>query len=91
MLYDKLLERGKVTFQEYKEKKLAAFKNYRLQVFKAYDIYKTNVIYGLEKETAEERQELLSWYNAMKDYPSRIETEKEFPQIPEKISYYLGG
>lgn len=91
MLYDKLLEKGRITLEEYRVKKLAAFKNYRSLVFKAYDIYKTNVVYGLEIETEQEKQELISWYNEMRDYPNKIETVKEFPQIPDKIRYYMGG
>lgn len=91
MLYDKLLEKGKITQKEYEEKKLDAFKNYRALVFKAYDIYKTNVIYGLEIETEEEKLELIRWYNLMRDYPIMMATEKEFPEIPEKIRYYMGG
>lgn len=38
----------------------------RRQYLLAFDIYKGNVQYGIEEETAEERQAAVEWYNALR-------------------------
>ena len=52
-------------------------------VLKAFDSHKSSVIYGDGNETAEEREEILSWKQSILD----LDTEA-FKNIPEKIKYY---
>ena len=57
----------------------------RKSLLKAFDIYKTNVQYGIENETEEEHQSILEWYERILDL--NIEYFK-WDNIPEKIKYY---
>lgn len=63
----------------------------REPLLKAFDIYKTNVSYGIETESETERDEILAWYNALLNLPSEVTTNGEItlPETPEKIKYYL--
>ena len=53
----------------------------RAKLFKAFDIYKENVNYGLINETQETHDKLVVWYNAcleldynaINEYPSELE------------------
>ena len=55
-------------------------------LFKAFDIYKTNVSVGIEKPTEEQWQKIVNWYTDCKDLiPSAFADEN----IPEVIKYYL--
>lgn len=53
----------------------------RARLFKAFDIYKENVNYGLITETQETHDKLVTWYNACRDlnyeainnYPSELQ------------------
>ena len=55
----------------------------RKLILKAFDIYKTNVIYGIETETEQEKQEILTWYNLVLDL-----NEQAIFNPPIKIQYY---
>ena len=57
----------------------------RKSLLKAFDIYKTNVQYGIENETEEEHQYILEWYQGILNL--NIEYFK-WDNIPEKIKYY---
>lgn len=63
----------------------------REPLLKAFDIYKTNVSYGIETESETERDEILAWYNALLNLPSTVTANREvaLPETPEKIRYYL--
>ena len=50
----------------------------------AFDKYKSNVNYGVEFEGEEQREEIVKWYNAIKDLD-----EDAINNVPEKIKYYL--
>ena len=39
----------------------------RAKAFKAFDIYKSNVEYGIISETAETKAKIIKWYNACLD------------------------
>ena len=52
----KVVERAKNSAQVLRQE--------RARVFKAFDIYKQNVGYGLIAETQERHEEIKSWYNA---------------------------
>ena len=55
-------------------------------LFKAFDIYKTNVSVGIEKPTEEQWQKIVKWYTDCKDLiPNAFADEN----IPEVIKYYL--
>ena len=55
-------------------------------LFKAFDIYKTNVSVGIEKPTEEQWQKIVKWYTDCKDLiPSAFADEN----IPDVIKYYL--
>ena len=56
----------------------------RKPLLKAFDVYKTNVVYGIEKETDVERAEIIAWYNKLLD---KDKTALEI--IPQKIQRYL--
>ena len=58
----------------------------REDILEAFDIYKSNVIYGIESETEKEHEEVLNWYKAMLDLPEDVEIYKS---APEKIRRYL--
>ena len=68
-----LKERGEHS-QEY-------LRNKRARLFKAFDIYKQNVAYGIDSETSERHNEIASWYqqaldleyNAINNYPQELE------------------
>lgn len=50
----------------------------------AFDKYKSNVNYGVEFESEEQRQLIIEWYNDIKDLD-----ENAILNVPEKIKYYL--
>lgn len=56
----------------------------RAKLFKAFDIYKENVNYGLINETQETHDKLVSWYNACLELDYNAINE-----YPEEIERYL--
>lgn len=64
---------------EYKKSELRAR---RKEILNAFDIYKTNVYYGIEED--EEREQILSWYQDLLDL-----NETAFDNIPERIRKYI--
>lgn len=56
----------------------------RRKILSAYDIYKTNVLYGTLSETEQEHAEIVAWYQRLLD----LEVSA-FDEVPEKIRYYL--
>nr|DAU00065.1 MAG TPA: hypothetical protein [Caudoviricetes sp.] len=61
-------------------------REYRKELLEAFDTYKINVQYGIEKETDEEHKKIIKWYISMLDLPLEIEVYKN---SPEKIKKYL--
>ena len=55
-------------------------------LFKAFDIYKTNVSVGIEKPTEEQWQKIVKWYTDCKDLIPMAFTDEN---IPDVIKYYL--
>ena len=54
----------------------------RAPILQAFDIYKTNVIYGIEEET--NKEEILLWYEDILDLkPEALEN------IPEQVKKYM--
>lgn len=58
----------------------------RSDLLNAFDIYKTNVLYGIETETDEEHREILTWYQLMLSLPEDISIYRD---APRKIKHYL--
>lgn len=56
----------------------------RVPLLKAFDVYKSNVAYGVEFENEEQRDEIVAWYTSL----LHLE-ESAFEVIPERIRYYL--
>lgn len=64
---------------EYKKSELRA---QRKDILNAFDIYKTNVYYGIEQD--EDREQILAWYQDLLDLK-----ETAFKNIPEAIQKYM--
>lgn len=58
----------------------------RDKLLKAFDVYKSNVEYGIETETENEHKAIIEWYNTMLKLPLDEDTYKK---SPEKIKRYL--
>lgn len=56
----------------------------RARVFKAFDIYKQNVAYGVEQETQEKHNEIISWYNACLNLDRHA-----IENVPSEVAKYL--
>lgn len=56
----------------------------RAPLLKAFDVYKTNVEYGVMTETPEEHEAVLLWYRGLLDLDSTA-----IANPPEKIISYL--
>ena len=68
------------------------FRVYRKNVFKAFDIYKSNVNYGVESEDSAQKTEIINWYNDMKSFTDTITintTEEDYPILPNVLKNYL--
>lgn len=63
----------------------------RAYLFKAFDIYKANVEYGILTETEETHNENLVWYQTLLDLPATVAASGEliWPEIPVGIRAYL--
>lgn len=58
----------------------------------AFDVYKSNVFYGIDKESDEERQEIILWYQTILDLPNLISIDNltyKWPDIPSNIEKYI--
>ena len=69
------------------------FRSFRAAQFNAFDIYKTNLAYGVISETPSSHTTIANWYNKMLNFTEEI-TEKNyttitFPTTPEEIAKYL--
>ena len=56
----------------------------RIEILKAFDIYKTNVLYGIIYEKEEDHTTICDWYNNLLELKVSA-----FEDIPEKIRYYI--
>ena len=61
-----------------------AKRSLREPLLKAFDIYKSNVYYGIITETAEEHTAILSWYKNLLDLK-----ESALGNVPKKVEEYL--
>lgn len=61
-----------------------AIRQLRKPLLEAFDVYKSNVTYGVEYETEEDRIEIVNWYKGLLD-----KEEWALLEIPKKIKRYL--
>ncbi len=61
-----------------------AIRQLRKPLLEAFDIYKSNINYGVETETNEERTEIMDWYQKLLD-----KDETALKNVPKKIQRYL--
>ena len=64
----------------------AARRDERRRLLAAFDIYKQNVLYGIDGETPETRGAVLTWYRRLLDLDPAA-----FREIPAPITAYLKG
>jgi hypothetical protein len=67
--------------EKYKD---VAIRQLRKPLLEAFDIYKSNVSYGVETETEFEKNEIMSWYRDLLD-----KNENALKNVPLKIKRYL--
>lgn len=70
--------------QELENQRLADLRAKREPLLVAFDKYKTNVVYGIKKETEEQKTGIVSWYELLLDLD-----ERAFENVPDEIKYYL--
>ena len=77
-------EDGKFIFDEEKAQDYALndLRAERILILQAFDIYKINVVYGIEEET--NKEEMMSWYKDILDLK-----REAFSRIPEQIKRYM--
>ena len=66
------------------EYKLDGIRQLRKPLLEAFDIYKSNIAYGVEDETLDERAQITNWYKSLLDLDSRA-----LEDIPQKIKRYM--
>lgn len=58
----------------------------RAPLLEAFDIYKTNVLYGIESETLTEKESIREWYIALLNLDASA-----LLSVPDKIAKYIKG
>lgn len=73
------------------EENLKEVRRARARYLKAFDIYKSNVTYGVESESEERKAEVLEWYSDLLDITELVTAESvpEFPETPACVAKYL--
>lgn len=73
------------------EENLKEVRRARARYLKAFDIYKSNVTYGVESESEEQKAEVLEWYSDLLDITELVTAESvpEFPETPACVAKYL--
>jgi hypothetical protein len=61
-----------------------AIRQLRKPLLEAFDIYKSNVVYGVDTETECEKSEIMTWYQDLLD-----KKESALRNVPLKIQRYL--
>lgn len=64
--------------------KIEALRAKREPLLRAFDKYKSNVYYGIEVETIEEKQSIIAWYNSILGLE-----DAALENVPAKIKYYV--
>ena len=73
------------------EENLKEVRRARARYLKAFDIYKSNVTYGVESESEEQKAEVLAWYAVLLDITELVTAESipDFPETPARVAKYL--
>ncbi|MCM1437797.1 MAG: hypothetical protein NC131_01105 [Roseburia sp.] len=72
------------TEAELSEKQLNALRCERELLLIAFDKYKSNVEYGIEKESQIQHEDMIAWYEDLLDLE-----KSAFANIPQRVQYYL--
>lgn len=80
--------------RDHLEETLDRIRDEREVALRAFDVYKTNVYFGiLEQVTSQEREEIMQWYETLLNLPERVTydncDEISLPKTPESIKKYL--
>ncbi len=67
-----------------KNAQLKFLRSQRVKLLKAFDVYKSNALYGIELETEQEKKQIVEWYNKILELD-----EASIYEIPQKIKRYL--
>lgn len=71
------------------------FRDFRSRQFAAFDIYKSNIDYGIIEEDETTRENIISWYLLMLEFPEYITEDNYesiiFPETPEAVRMYVEG
>lgn len=73
-----------ITYTKSEEQLKNELRAKREPLLRAFDIYKTNLSYGIFTESESEHNEIISWYKDLLDLK-----DNAFTNIPENISKYL--
>ena len=68
------------------EVSVQARRDERRRLLAAFDIYKQNVLYGIDGETPETRGTVLTWYRKLLDLDAAA-----FAEVPAPVAAYLTG
>lgn len=72
---------------------LSNFRSFREKQFAAFDIYKSNVEYGIISESSAVHNQIVSWYQTMLAFPETITLDNYnkvvFPETPVMIQPYV--
>lgn len=63
----------------------------RAKLLSAFDVYKTNLYYGIESATEDEKTAILAWYDTLLGLPETVSVESGavWPDTPSKIARYI--
>lgn len=79
--YEEYLQEQQVILQQIEAQQL---RSKREPILKAFDIYKTNVSYGVYNESIIEHNQIIVWYNAILDLD-----EEAINNVPEQIARFM--
>lgn len=75
------------------QEKQVHFRRFRKEQFAAFDIYKSNLAFGIIQEDQITHERIVSWYNYMLRFPETITIDNydtiEYPVTPPEIQDYL--
>lgn len=70
--------------EDLEKERIEKLRRIREPLLVAFDKYKSNVNYGVEIETIEQREKIIAWYRLLLEL-----NEFAFENIPDRIKYYL--
>lgn len=61
------------------------YRSLRKPILTAFDVYKTNIMYGIDAETEQEHNDIVDWYKQVLDLK-----QEAIDNVPPKIKRYMG-